>query len=461
MASADYKNFWDPSTSIKIKFSFTKDSLVALSHYGAADNQKWGDVYFPADMEIQLGSAKISYDEVGVRMKGNTSRTDFMNSDGTFNGVCHLKVSFKATFDDSAYYDLAQFSAFKHDWTSDPAGRSARKNRNLYGMEKIDLKYLPRNNNGTYSQEMYCYDRFNAAGILAPYAKWSEVTLDDVVAFRTSSYEIIEDIDKSFLKNRLGKVSAQGDLYKCVWGSKLNGSWAGANLARTDTVTISTDANGYDNGTRIAYGRIGVEDNFIGYHPNYQLKTNDDGENSDFSKMANYINVAHSCRYNNAPLSLLENTLDIDEFLRFEAAAYLFGNFDDQRMNYNNYYLYFRPSDGKAIYIPYDWDWSLGNYGGHDTSTLRPFYNTALDGGQITTNIYYDTFIADTNAPVYDLTSMKNKYLSYISSYINQGFLDGAKYASFVSSLALSFSNDVSSVQSYMNTKRANVLSYL
>ena len=35
----------------------------------------------------------------------------------------------------------------------------------------------------------------------------------------------------------------------------------------------------------MANGRIGVEDNYTGYHPNYQLKTNDNGEASDFSAM--------------------------------------------------------------------------------------------------------------------------------------------------------------------------------
>jgi hypothetical protein len=65
--------------------------------------------------------------EVGVRMKGNTSRTAICSSDGTISDVCHFKVSFKCTFDDDLYSQSA-FSAFKHNW-SDSAARKARKAR--------------------------------------------------------------------------------------------------------------------------------------------------------------------------------------------------------------------------------------------------------------------------------------------------------------------------------------------
>jgi hypothetical protein len=54
---------------------------------------------FPADMTIEIAGATYKYYEVGVRMKGNTSRTEFLNSDGSFmdGKYAHFKVSFKAT----------------------------------------------------------------------------------------------------------------------------------------------------------------------------------------------------------------------------------------------------------------------------------------------------------------------------------------------------------------------------
>jgi hypothetical protein len=46
--------------------------------------------------------------EVGVRMKGNTSRLKFVDSDDAITQGCHFKISFKAAFDDS-HYDFDQF----------------------------------------------------------------------------------------------------------------------------------------------------------------------------------------------------------------------------------------------------------------------------------------------------------------------------------------------------------------
>jgi spore coat protein CotH len=458
-SSLNYVDFWDGYEVTDLKLSFTNESLYKLSYFGAKDNQKWGDVYFPADLSLKVKGVTYSYKEVGVRMKGNTSRSEFVNEDGSFmDGKCaHLKISLKATFDDAAYYDMNDFKSFKHDWTNDAAGRKARKSRSLSGMEKFDLKYLPRNTSSggvTYSQEMYCYKKFNDNGIMAPHDRWASVTLSDPKASRTGYFEFIEDIDKAFLKNRLGSAEAQGDLYKCVWGiPKDSSSWQGATLNRDGAVDKTFDSvTGYCNGARLAYGRIGVEDNFNNYHPNYQLKTNDNGEASDFSKMANFINVVHSCRYENAPFSLLSGVLDIDEFLKFDALGYLFGNFDDHRMNYNNYFLYFRPSDGKAIYIPYDWDWSLGNANGQDLSSLSPFYTADLDGSENKNNLYWDTILTgSSNDAKYAVTDIRAAYAEDLKNLLSVGVLDKANYVSFVASFPKK--DEVSSVSNFMDAR--------
>lgn len=451
-----YDAFWDLSSLTNVSLSFSNASLYALSHYGSIDDQKWGDLYFPADMTISYGSSSFTLDEVGVRMKGNTSRTAFVNEDGSFmdGKYAHLKVSFKATFDDDLY-DLSQFKAFKHDWSTDADGRKSRKDRKVCSMEKVDFKVLPRNDNKTYSQQMYCYKTFRDNGIEAPYAKWSNVTIKDDSDTRTSYFEMVEDIDKKFLTNHFGKDENGGDLYKCVWGA-YNGEWKGSDLSRTGAVDKTFDANGYSNGARVSKGRIGVEDDYNMYHPNYQLKTNDDdGEDSDFSKMANYINAVYSCRFKGAPLSLLQGVLDIDQFLRFEALSFLFGNFDDQRMNYNNYYLYFRESDGKAIYIPYDWDWCLGNDGGHDMVNLDPFYTTSLDGTSNGNNIYWDTILVDSSYKHYEQTSMQTTYKNYMKDALNNGALSKDGYGSMVASFPKK--DELSSVQTYMDNKKSYV----
>jgi spore coat protein CotH len=452
--SAEFKAFWDYSSSISVSLKFTNAALHALSYYGANDSQKWGDVYFPCTLSVSENGHLTTYEEAGARMKGNTSRREICDAAGKITQSCHFKISLKATFDD-AMYDLAAFTPFKHDWSADSAGLSARKKRNLYGMEKFDLKYLPRNEGETLSQEIYCYDAFRSAGFLAPHAKWAAVNLATEASAKDFVYEIIEDVDKVFLKRHFPKAEAQGDLYKCVWGTDASGNWSGANLARDGAVAKSYDSSGFTNGARLAKGRIGVEDNYNGYHPNYQLKTNDDGEASDFSKMANYINAIWNLRYEKAPQNTLESLLDVQEFLKFEALSYLFGNFDDQRNNANNYYLYFRPSDGKAIYLPYDWDWAVGAKDSSknlDLSTFTPLQTTGLNG-EITTNVYWVTFFAN-SALAYSQSSYVATYKEAIRSYVNEGYLTTARYSSLVSQAPAALGSvDLSLAETYMAAK--------
>lgn len=452
--SEDFKSFWNVSTPLSVSLKFTNASLYALSYYGARDNQKWGDVYFPCDLTIKINGVETLFAEAGARMKGNTSRREIADSSGKISQTCHFKISLKATFDDPIY-DLSQFQGFKHDWSADSAGLSARKKRNLYGMEKFDLKYLPRNEGKTLSQEIYCYEGFRSAGIPAPHAKWASTTLASDSANVSSVYEIIEDIDKVFLKRHFSKAEAQGDLYKCVWGTDSSGTWSGANLARDGAVEKTYDSAGYTIGQRVSKGRIGVEDNYAGYHPNYQLKTNDDGEASNFSAMANYINALWNVRYQKAPQKTLESVLDVQEFLRFEALSYLYGNYDDQRNNANNYYLYFRPSDGKAIYLPYDWDWGLGADDGSGKltmGTLTPLQTTGF-AGEITTNVYWVTFFKSGSLS-FDQSSYISTYKTAIQSLVDQNYLQAERYSALANQAPSALGHsEVTSVSSYISAK--------
>lgn len=461
-----YEAFWTYATSAKIALKFTNAALHALSDYGYNYSQKYADVYFPATFTATVGEQTFTYEEVGVRMKGATSRTEICSSDGTISDVCHLKVSFKCTFSGDLY-ELSQFSSFAHDWTADPAGKKARKNRTFAGMGKLDLKYLPRNvNDQTYSQDIYCYDAFNKQGVQAPHARWVDLTLKDDKATKKQSYEAVESIDEDFLSHHFGENG--GDLYKCTQvilsKSGMGGaSYTKADLSLSGAVTSSFDSKGYANGTRVAKGYIGVEDNYNLYHPNYSLKTNDDnGESSDFSKMANLLNVAYSLRYKSAPYSLLESTLDVDEFLNFEAVSYLLGNFDDQRNNYNNYYVYFRHSDNKAVYIPYDWDYSLGGYNNsnNDISDFGAFYQGTTHDSKNGNNLYWDTILTNSSLSYAEnQKSLQNAYKADINAAVNNGIVRFTNYQSFLSKLAnrLTSSTEESTVSSYMAKKNKTI----
>lgn len=266
-------------------------------------------------------------------------------------------------------------------------------------------------------------------------------------------YEFIEPIDKEFLKKRFDGTNKDGDLYKCVYNSK-----GKADLNRDNAIEKTTDENGYCNGTRIAYGKIGVEDNYNEYTPVYQLKTNDDGENSDFSSMQNYIAGIWNVTYTKKGKEDLEKLLDVSEFLNFSAVSFLLGNFDDQRYNYNNYYIYFIPENNKAVYIPYDWDWCLGLDAGNSiVNSLDPFSTWTLDNGNAS-NVYYCTFFKDNlnNQNLnYDRTAYQNEYLNAIKTNMND-VLDADLYSGLIKDYGVSDS-EYSSVSSYMTSRKSSL----
>lgn len=440
-------------STLSIQLSFTPESLSTLSEYGARDDRKWGDVYFPATATMNLNGESTSFEEVGVRMKGNWSRKEIVH-ENQITDLCNLKVSFKATFDDELY-DLSQFTQFKHDWTNDSSGRKARKDRNYRGLEKLDLKFMPRNR-GCNGQEIYVYRSFREQGILAPHANYCSLQITNGISTMDAVYEVIENIDKEFLKKNLGKEEAQGDLYKCTYGVM-----GKANLARDNAVTRDTDADGLTKGTRVEHGKIGVKNCYNLYFPSYDLKTNDSaGEGSDFSSMVNFINAMWNIRYKKQSQQYLESVLDVDEFLRFEALSYLFGNFDDQRNNANNYYIYFLPSNGKAIYIPYDWDWCLGLDEGRDVASYKPNRRTDLSGNAIDTNIYYNTIFSDSNEHAYSIDGYVSRYDSYIQSFVNAGVLEFANYQKMSDHAPEGYDSEESIVQSYMAKKKQTIASY-
>lgn len=270
------------------------------------------------------------YEEVGVRMKGNTSRHEFYGDDGFFDNV-HLKLSFKQTFDDVE--DGYKESELKV-WTDDEA-RSARKARTLGGMEKIDLKYNSTADE-TYVRELYAMKMFRDNGIFAP-----NVTLCSLTALEKNEtaknmgvYRIHEPVDEAFISRRL-KEDKVGDLYKCTY-----------------TKPGPADLTNYD-----LDKRVGVEDELKGEFYSYDKKTNKKKNKNtglrDFSSIKNFITAINTSGAD------YEKLLDVDYFVKFEAINYILGNPDCIRNNYNNYYLYFR-ADGKAIIIPYDYDRCLG-----------------------------------------------------------------------------------------------------
>lgn len=337
--------------SIHLDISDSELKKIQKDHEKYSSFGSKSPIYRMANMYVTIttpdgNSVDYVIEQVGVRMKGNTSRTDFYNDNEGMYNLVHFKISFQETFDDEVYYGSDALV-----W--DEAARKERKNRTFATLEKIDMRWN-KNDDSTYIREIYAYDLYREHGVLAPHTNLASV---DIGPDHAGVWVIYEPIDKIFLEKNLPAESLGGDLYKL--------GWAGSNAA-----------------TFTSFNYYGVEDEDAGKFYVYDLKTNK--KTSDHSSLKNLINTLKS---SSCTKESFASVVEVDNFLMFSAVSYIMGNPDDLRNNYNNCYIYFLADTGKMIIIPYDMDRGLGvnkdwnPYGDHMT-TDSPFQNWNVGGDQ-------------------------------------------------------------------------------
>lgn len=369
-----YTQLFDPESSISIKINISDEELQKIQD----DYVKYDDmgskspIYRKADSVVfTINDTSYTVDEVGIRMKGNTSRTDFFEN-GEITNLVHFKLDFGETFDDEDYY-----GADAKVWDSS-AERKARKNRTFATLEKMDLKWNS-SYDSTYTRQNYDYEMFRDYGMIAAYCNAAATTIGNTYC---GIYTVYEPIDDIFLEKYLPADEQGGDLYKCGW------TMTGANF----TPNCS----------------IGAEDEDKGLFYNYDIKTNK--KTTTHEALNNLINVVNSLGLDNESF---EAVVDKDAFIKFAALSYFSGNPDDMRNCYNNYYVYFRPN-GKAVFIPYDIDRCLGvTYGadpsGNGMTQVSPYSNEALLQHETQKNPIYKYAITQTGAYKSDYTTELDK----------------------------------------------------
>ena len=355
-----YKQLFDINNKVEIDVDISNSELRKIqSDY--ENYSSWGSkspIYRKADLNITITTSKDTYtyhiDDIGIRMKGNTSRTSFYNDDEGIYNLVHFKIDFQETFSDKDYYGNSA-----QDWSNDEAGKKARKDRTFATLEKLEFKWN-RNDDGTYIREYYAYEMYRDNGVLAPH---TNLTSFDIGGVHGGVFMMYEPIDKIFIEKYVDEKDQGGDLYKCGW------TWSGAGFFNDNS--------------------IGVENEDNGEFYNYDLKTNK--KTSDHAAINNLIKVLNS---NKVTKEQLAQVVDIDNFLMFEAISYFTGNPDDIRNNYNNHYIYFNKSTGKVVFIPYDLDRCFGVTNGWDPTgngltTVSPFSQNAEGAGQSQRNPLY------------------------------------------------------------------------
>lgn len=307
-------------------------------------------IYRMADLYITITTpngtpSEYKINQVGVRMKGNTSRTSFYSENEGMYNLIHFKIDFGETFDDEEYYGDDAIV-----WESNDL-RKERKNRTFATLEKLELKWN-RNFDTTYIREGYAFDFYREAGIIVPHTNLASV---DVNKDHAGVWVMYEPIDDVFLEKNLPEEALGGDLYKLGW---------------TNECATFTSFTSY-----------GVEDEDKGQFFVYDLKTNK--KKSDHSSLKNLIDVLNS---NDLTKEKFESVVDSQYFIAYAAASFIIGNPDDLRNNYNNTYIYFRKDNGKMILIPHDLDRVFGinvwNPYGTGNVSESPFHSHNVCGEQ-------------------------------------------------------------------------------
>ena len=442
--SEEYNNFWNPGTPKYLDISMSQEAANFMnSHQTNHNDSTYHDYYVPCTLKLTVNGVLETYEEVGIRVKGNMSRANFLvDNHFSLDSLVHFKLSFKQTFDDEEYTTITPLQAFKKTW-EDTDARKERKNRTLYGMEKIDIKWN-RNNDLSKSKQSYALKTFRDNGVLAGNSSLGQVTLSiNHTNEVTTTYEILECIDDIFIQRHFTAEASKGDLYKCTYQN------SPANFDPSYTVG----------------NQIGVEKNATGYHPSYDLKTNK--KKSTHQSLLNFINIVNDKTSSaSAFKTKLEEVLNVDEFLMEEAIAYLCGNYDDFRNNMNNYYLYFTSDTNKAYFIPYDFDrcFGTGCDGKKDYMTNFSAESTKMQCTEQwqSTNLFWRTICKSTDSAsghqnVERVEGYRAKYQANIEKLLNEEKISRTSFANYVNAFPSEYRGN-SSASSYGETTFANYL---
>ena len=442
-----YQQIFDPNTKLEVDLDMSDKELQKLQEdYERYRNMNSkSPIYRMGTLTLTVTTAagKVSYviPEVGARMKGNTSRTSFYNKDEGIYKYIHFKFDFQETFDDEEYY-----GSDSKVWDSDDA-RETRKDRTFATLEKLEMRWN-KLYDSTYLKESYAYEVYRSEGVLAPQCNIGVLNWSGA---RMGIYTVEEPVDKIFIERNVPKEDQGGDLYKLGWTNE------GATFTNTNS--------------------IGAEDEDKAKFYVYDIKTNK--KKTDHSALINMINTLNN---GNVTKSSFASVVDVDNFLRFAAVSYFMGNPDDLRNNYNNCYVYFLKSSGKAVFIPYDYDRCLGinrewNPNGNSMTKDDPFgngnqqsplYRYSVDKGGYYTQEYTQVLLEVAENELLKPESFearfniaKNLYADQVTPQRNLKNAEGRDFSFDLNRGGSASGGDNMSFRDYINAKMSAFRSYM
>ena len=296
---------------ITLEISTTEWNNLLFYYDQNPDNEE----YIKTNFTFSKDDKTIVLSNVGLRIRGNTSRR---RPEGT-TGQVHNPIN-------TPWHHSSFALSFK----------KFVKGQKMTGAEKINLKWFK--DDATYVREVYCYDLFERFGVwTAPQSSYCRLSIkisEDPKTVYYGVYQMVEPIDKEYVKNRPGKFAdSDGNLWKANWD---------ADLKNPDK------------------SRMGIENITLTqtYTPVYDLKTNDTSLEAAKTQLVDFISNLNS-KTGDDLKAWISQKMDVELFLKTYAVNVICGMWDDYWCNKNNYYFYFDAS-GKFYFIPYDYDNTLG-----------------------------------------------------------------------------------------------------
>lgn len=356
-----YEDLFNLNNKVEITIDVDKSEMQKINDdnvYGGDFDTIKPETYRLAKkftLKLTNGSNTFTWEleNVGIRQKGNTSRRPIFTDGGDINNRNHFKISFDETFSDKDMYDADFIAAHKN---------KEYKDRELLGLSGLDIKWN-KVDDSTHIKEMYSNLMLRSAGIAAQRVGLGMMKMN-YDGGKTADFglcTIHEQTSKSFIKRAMNESAnyinmptwadenagthgiegkKYGDLYKASYG-KGDGASSGPDFT-TDSISGK---------------RLGVKTDIKGYNwPTYERKTNTGDEYND-QQMRDLVALLNN---SSAKYADIEAKVDLQWLAMEEAVMYFLGNPDSMKYNYNNYQVYFRRTDGKAIILPIDNDRCFG-----------------------------------------------------------------------------------------------------
>lgn len=394
-ADVDYDSLFDDANYKRITIYFTEADLIDLINEMNDYYEEFGDyrdnTTIPADVVYEDGEGNVLVmNEIGFRTKGNVFSRIPPGNVEEGNITEYWQGSFQLEFNHT------------FDYAKESSEYTYFKSREFFeDLEQLNFKRI-RNDDYAVVTESVAYKMFREVGVSTSYTSFCVVYLNvdgEIVPY--GLFMIQETIDDVFVESTYGKNNdgSIGELYKCTW-------------QKYGPATL------YRNYNDLA---LGVSDWTKGYRNSYALKTNKDDE--DYSSFQDFIDLVNSAS-NEDYLTNVSESLDIDNFAKALAMHFLVGSSDDYRFNANNYYMYF--NEGKAYYIPFDFDNSLGygwnafnNYGIYlEIDTLEDVSSSYIDSSNI---VLVNKLLQE--------SEFLDMYLGYLDLYTREGSVFSEEYA--------------------------------